>query len=233
MAALLLVVERLRPAWQAPLSLAATLALAVLSFRLVAFADADQIGVYLLGNWQAPFGIVLVLDRLAALMLALTAVIALASLAASLRLAAAGTAFPCVLPVAAGRAERRIPDGRRVQPVRVLRGAVDRLLCAAAARRRWPRAALRPSLRRDQSHRRVAVPDRGQPALWRGRHAEFRRPCRQAAGAAGMGRGARARRRVAAAGRVRREGRRASAGFLAAGNLCAWLRVRSRRCSRS
>ena len=93
MAALLLVVERLRPAWQAPLSLVATLALAVLSLRLVAFADADQIGVYLLGNWQAPFGIVLVLDRLAAMMLALTAVIALASLAASLRLAERGAHF--------------------------------------------------------------------------------------------------------------------------------------------
>ena len=87
MGALLLVVERIRPAWQAPMSLAATLTLAALSFRLVAFADADQIGVYLLGNWQAPFGIVLVLDRLAAMMLALTAVIALASLAASLLLA--------------------------------------------------------------------------------------------------------------------------------------------------
>ena len=34
-------------------------------------------GVYLLGNWPPPFGIVLVLDRLAALMLLLTAVLAL------------------------------------------------------------------------------------------------------------------------------------------------------------
>ncbi|HTO33738.1 MAG TPA: monovalent cation/H+ antiporter subunit D [Pararhizobium sp.] len=36
-------------------------------------------GVYLLGNWPAPFGIVLVLDRLSALMLVLTAVLALAT----------------------------------------------------------------------------------------------------------------------------------------------------------
>ena len=93
MGALLLVVERIRPAWQVPLSLGATLVLAVLAFRLAAFADADQIGVYLLGNWQAPFGIVLVLDRLAAMMLALTAVVALASLAASLRLAGQGPHF--------------------------------------------------------------------------------------------------------------------------------------------
>jgi len=92
-AALLLLVERIRPAWQAPVSLAATVALAALAFRLVALADTDRIGVYLLGNWQAPFGIVLVLDRLAALMLALTAVIALASLAAALRLAGRGPHF--------------------------------------------------------------------------------------------------------------------------------------------
>ncbi len=35
----------------------------------------DGVGVYLLGNWAAPFGIVLVADRLAALMLGLTAVL--------------------------------------------------------------------------------------------------------------------------------------------------------------
>ncbi|MFC4299251.1 monovalent cation/H+ antiporter subunit D [Castellaniella hirudinis] len=37
----------------------------------------DGVGVYLLGNWPAPFGIVLVADRLAALMLGLTAVLGL------------------------------------------------------------------------------------------------------------------------------------------------------------
>ena len=45
---------------------------------LLRLADApsggtDGRGVYLLGNWPAPFGIVLVLDRLSALMLLLTA----------------------------------------------------------------------------------------------------------------------------------------------------------------
>jgi len=38
------------------------------------------IGVYLQGNWQAPFGIVLVLDRLSALMLVLSGVLALCAL---------------------------------------------------------------------------------------------------------------------------------------------------------
>ena len=42
------------------------------------------IGVYLLGDWPAPFGIVLVVDRLAAVMLALTAVLGLLCLVYSL-----------------------------------------------------------------------------------------------------------------------------------------------------
>ena len=40
----------------------------------------DGIAVYLLGNWRAPFGIVLVVDRLTAIMLALNAALGLASL---------------------------------------------------------------------------------------------------------------------------------------------------------
>ena len=37
-------------------------------------------GVYLVGDWAAPFGIVLVVDRLAAVMLTLTSVLGLATL---------------------------------------------------------------------------------------------------------------------------------------------------------
>jgi len=92
-AVLLLLVERLRPAWQAPISLVVTVAVAVLAFRLATVADTGTIGVYLLGNWRAPFGIVLVLDRLAALLLALTGVIAVASIVAALRLAGRGPHF--------------------------------------------------------------------------------------------------------------------------------------------
>ncbi len=43
-------------------------------------AGAAGMGVYLQGNWAAPFGIVLVLDRLAALMLVLTSAIALCAI---------------------------------------------------------------------------------------------------------------------------------------------------------
>lgn len=44
----------------------------------------EGVGVYALGSWSAPFGIVLVVDRLSALMLVLTALVALASLVYSL-----------------------------------------------------------------------------------------------------------------------------------------------------
>lgn len=54
-----------------------TLALAAVAVLLVAMAADGEVRVYELGNWPAPFGIVLVLDKLAALMLALTAVLAL------------------------------------------------------------------------------------------------------------------------------------------------------------
>lgn len=61
---------------QRALSLAATLALLPLAASLVAAtADGSQF-VYLFGNWAAPFGIVLVVDRLAALLLLVTAVVA-------------------------------------------------------------------------------------------------------------------------------------------------------------
>ena len=44
----------------------------------------EGVGVYALGAWPAPFGIVFVVDRLAALMLVLTALIGLAALVYSL-----------------------------------------------------------------------------------------------------------------------------------------------------
>lgn len=58
-------------------SLSAVLALAVIATLLVTMAQDGEIRVYRLGNWPAPYGIVLVLDRLAAMMLALTAALAL------------------------------------------------------------------------------------------------------------------------------------------------------------
>jgi multicomponent K+:H+ antiporter subunit D len=68
------------PGVQAALNLLSTAALLAIALALVATADSGRIDTYLLGNWQAPFGIVLVNDRLSALMLLLTGIIALTSL---------------------------------------------------------------------------------------------------------------------------------------------------------
>ncbi|MGF6157221.1 multicomponent K+:H+ antiporter subunit D [Ensifer sp. KUDG1] len=70
------------------MSFVSTLALFVLSIVLMRIASMDGApagnGVYQLGNWPAPFGIVLVLDRLSALMLCLTSGLALAAQAYSI-----------------------------------------------------------------------------------------------------------------------------------------------------
>lgn len=52
-------------------------ALVAIALALLFKADSGAIEVYALGGWQAPFGIVLVLDRLAAMLLLLVAVLAL------------------------------------------------------------------------------------------------------------------------------------------------------------
>jgi multicomponent K+:H+ antiporter subunit D len=78
----LLAGDRRRGAQRA-LGTASVAALLVLGGWAVAHAAAGSIDVYRLGDWPAPFGVVLVLDRLAALMLALTAVVAAAALAAA------------------------------------------------------------------------------------------------------------------------------------------------------
>ena len=63
--------------WARRIALASALLGAVLAFRLVEQAAGGNITVYRLGEWPAPFGIVLVIDRLSALMLGLSAAVAL------------------------------------------------------------------------------------------------------------------------------------------------------------
>jgi multicomponent K+:H+ antiporter subunit D len=89
--ALLMMFDERRHFLKAMINIASTLTLMFIAIALVRFADAPDpatgavtTSVYLLGNWPAPFGIVLVLDRLSALMLVLTSVLALASLVFSL-----------------------------------------------------------------------------------------------------------------------------------------------------
>ncbi len=62
-------------------SVAGVIALLAIAAALMAAAAGAPPEVYLLGNWPAPFGIVLVLDRVAALFLLLTASLALGVLA--------------------------------------------------------------------------------------------------------------------------------------------------------
>jgi len=66
--------------WQRAVNLSMTAALLLLTSQTLLVAGANEQQVYLLGNWLAPFGIVLVLDPLSALMVLLTAVLALFAL---------------------------------------------------------------------------------------------------------------------------------------------------------
>jgi multicomponent K+:H+ antiporter subunit D len=75
---LLLLDERLR-GLRAAISIASAFALVGIAVALLVMSDAvtpeAPIGVYRLGNWPAPFAIVLVLDRLSAMMLLLTSIL--------------------------------------------------------------------------------------------------------------------------------------------------------------
>ena len=85
-AALMLLLDERRRSLRAAINVVSTLILLGVAVALLRFADTattnggGSVGVYLLGNWSAPFGIVLVVDRLSALMLVLTSILALAAL---------------------------------------------------------------------------------------------------------------------------------------------------------
>ncbi|CDN53716.1 Monovalent cation/proton antiporter, MnhD/PhaD subunit [Neorhizobium galegae bv. officinalis bv. officinalis str. HAMBI 1141] len=85
-AALLLFFDERQRVVKAMISLASTLILVAVSLTLLRIESgpSEFDGVYLLGNWVAPFGIVLVLDALSALMLLLTALLSVAALVFSL-----------------------------------------------------------------------------------------------------------------------------------------------------
>ncbi len=84
--AALLLIDELRHTLKALISVASTVLLLVTAIALMRLADGVPGGSaalsssYAVANWPAPFAIVLVLDRLSALMLALTAVLAVAAL---------------------------------------------------------------------------------------------------------------------------------------------------------
>lgn len=73
---LLLMAGRLSLRWQRLFSCLATFLLIPVAVLLVHKADSGALTSYALGNWAAPYGIALLLDRLSALLLLLTAVLA-------------------------------------------------------------------------------------------------------------------------------------------------------------
>lgn len=85
-AAMLLFIDERQRVAKAFVSLAAVLLLGLVAIILFAIESGPNAfeGAYLLGNWAAPFGIVLVVDGLAAMMILLTAILALACLVYSL-----------------------------------------------------------------------------------------------------------------------------------------------------
>ncbi len=83
-AGLLLVMHDMGTASKRTASSASVVTLVVVSILLLNAAGDGHIQFYRLGDWPAPFGIVLVADRLAALMVTLTAILAAAALLAAL-----------------------------------------------------------------------------------------------------------------------------------------------------
>ena len=69
-----------RQRWGARLSMASVLLGLFMAVQLVRHASGGELLVYQLGEWPAPFGIVLVLDRLSALMVLLTYLVAVPAL---------------------------------------------------------------------------------------------------------------------------------------------------------
>ncbi|MDZ7804486.1 monovalent cation/H+ antiporter subunit D [Thiohalophilus sp.] len=81
----LLLLRRTAFHWQRSLSLIAVLAQVGVALLLLQSVLGGPLRVYALGNWQAPFGIVLVADPLAAWMVLITALLALFALLYALR----------------------------------------------------------------------------------------------------------------------------------------------------
>jgi multicomponent K+:H+ antiporter subunit D len=94
-AAVLLVMGETRRRFKAHVNIVATLASLVCAGTILGYVDrSGGIGVYLASNWEAPFGIVLVADRLSALLLVLVGVVSLcAALYAEAAWARAGVYF--------------------------------------------------------------------------------------------------------------------------------------------
>ncbi|MCC6192856.1 MAG: monovalent cation/H+ antiporter subunit D [Burkholderiales bacterium] len=82
--ALALIIDERRLRLKAAIAIGAAAALIALGMALVVLAGASTVTVYRVGDWAAPFGIVLVVDRISAVLVLLASVLGLASLVFSL-----------------------------------------------------------------------------------------------------------------------------------------------------
>ena len=78
--ALTLVVDEARQGLKAGIAIATALALVVVGVGLVNLAATSPVTVYRVGDWAAPYGIVLVVDRVSAVLVLLAAVLGISSL---------------------------------------------------------------------------------------------------------------------------------------------------------
>ncbi len=209
----LLLAERAPAALRRGFAVAATLVLLLLGVALLRAVVGGEYLVYALGDWPVPFGIVLVVDRLSAALVLLTAVVAVASLAYAIVRGtdAAGPHFLALFQFQLLGINGALLTGDLFNLFvffEILLIASYTLLLhgmgAARVRCSDPR-------RRAEPGRIRAVPVRGRVDLRGDRHAEPRRPRARDACGRRRRRAARARRRTAAAGRIRAEGRAAAA----------------------
>jgi multicomponent K+:H+ antiporter subunit D len=103
-AALLILLGQKRKRVKAILNICATLTGLLVALEMLRRADdggaSGAVGVYLMSNWEAPFGIVLVADRLSALLLVLVGVVSLcAALYAEAASARAGVYFHALFQI--------------------------------------------------------------------------------------------------------------------------------------
>ncbi len=141
-------------------------------------SEPERPEAYFLGDWPAPFGIVLVLDRLSAMMVALTAVLALVVQLYAIGSGwdARGRHFHALVMFQLMGLNGAFLTGDALQPVRLLRGAADRLLRADDPCGRQGPAAGRGAVCRLQPRRLDAVPLRAGHALFGHGHAQHGRP---------------------------------------------------------
>ena len=144
----------------------------------------EGVGVYAVGAWPAPFGIVLVVDRLAAMMLVLTSIVALAALVYSLahwdRVAPAFHSLFQFLLMGLNGAFLTGDLFNLFVFFEVLLASSYGLMLHGVGRRAREG---RPALHRRQPHGVVPVPDRRRDDLRHDRHAEHggSRPAHRAA----------------------------------------------------